>query len=96
MRLISYILLLFIILVGISFSVLNSRQVDVNYYVGQSTIPLSLLIIMVFVIGGLIGMFIGLWLWFKVKIKNRCIRRQLKLAEKEIENLRAIPLHDKH
>jgi putative membrane protein len=96
MRIFTYIFILLIVLLGISFSTLNSGVVDVNYYVGHSSIPLSLLLVLVFAAGCLISIVIGLWLLLKLKVKNYHLKQKLKLAEKEIENLRAIPLQDKH
>ncbi len=96
MRIISYFLLLLIILVGVTFATLNSNAVTVNYYLGHNTMPLSLLLVLVFAIGGLLGILVGFWLLFKIKVKNYRLTQRLKLAETEIENLRAIPLQDKH
>ena len=96
MRIISYFLLLLIILVGVTFATLNSNAVTVNYYIGHNTMPLSLLLVLVFAIGGLLGILVGFWLLFKIKVKNYRLTQRLKLAETEIENLRAIPLQDKH
>lgn len=95
MRIITYLFILVVILFGISFAVLNLESVTVNYYFGQSSLPLSLLLVLVFALGCLIGMLVGFLLLLKQKLKTYRIRQRLKLAEKEIENLRAIPLQDK-
>lgn len=95
MRIISYIFLFIILLFGMTFAALNSESVTVNYYLGQSSLPLSLLLVLVFAAGCLIGMIVGIWLLIKSKMINYRIRQKLALAEKEIENLRAIPLQDK-
>ena len=94
MRIISYFFLLAIVIFGMAFATLNSESVTVNYYFDQSTLPLSLLLVIVFALGCLIGMIVGFWLVLKSKIQNYRIRQKLSLAEKEIENLRAIPLQD--
>ena len=96
MRFITYFLLLIIILIGVTFAVLNPNIVTVHYYLGERTLPLSLLLVFVFSGGCLLGLLIGLWLLLCVKIQNYRLKRQLKTAEKEIENLRAIPLRDRH
>lgn len=95
MRIISYFFLLIIVLFGILFGVLNSESVTINYYLGQSTLPLSLLLVLVFALGCLIGMIVGFWLVIKAKLTNYRLKQRLNLAEKEISNLRAIPLQDK-
>lgn len=77
-----------------TFATLNSATVTIDYYFSQSTLPLSLLLVMVFAFGCLIGMAVGIWLLVKTKIINYRLRQRLTIAEKEIENLRAIPLQD--
>lgn len=96
MRIISYIFLLIVILLGITFAVLNHNEVPINFYVGQRIFPLSFLLAISFVTGGLIGLFVGMGLLLKIKIKNYRLQQQLKISEKEVENLRAIPLQDRH
>ena len=95
MRIISYFFLLIIVLFGMTFATLNSESVTINYYLGQSTLPLSLLLVLAFALGCLIGMMVGIWLLIKAKLVSYRLRQRLNLAEKEIENLRAIPLQDK-
>lgn len=94
MRIISYFFLLMIVLFGMTFATLNSESVTINYYLGESTLPLSLLLVIVFALGCLVGMVVGFWLLIKAKIMNYRMQKRLNLAEKEIENLRAIPLQD--
>lgn len=96
MRIVTYLLLLIIILIGITFAVLNPAVVTMNYYIGQKTLPLSLLLAYVFGIGCCLGLFVGGWLLLKVKITNYRLQQKLKVTEKEVQNLRAIPLQDKH
>lgn len=96
MRIISYFFLFALIGLGVTFAILNPTTVTVNYYVGHHTLSLSLLLVFMFAAGGMLGLLIGLFLLLKAKIKNYRLKQRLKLAEKEIENLRAIPLHDGH
>lgn len=96
MRIITYLLLLIIILTGITFAVLNPAPVVLHYYIGQRTMPLSLLLVSVFASGALAGLIVGLLLLLKAKIKNYHLKQRLKMAEKEVQNLRVIPLQDRH
>lgn len=95
MRFVSYFFLLVIILFGITFSILNANSVTINYYLGERNMPLSLLLAIAFSVGCLVGIIVGFCLLVKIKMKNYRLRQRLTLAEKEIENLRAIPLQDK-
>ena len=94
MRIISYFFLIVIILFGMTFATLNSESVTINYYLGQSSLPLSLLLVFSFACGCMVGMVVGIWLLIKAKLANYRMRHQLNMAEKEINNLRAIPLQD--
>lgn len=94
MRMISYFFLLLIVIFGMTFATLNSASVTIDYYFYQSTLPLSLLLVIVFAMGCLIGMVVGIWLLIKAKMLNYRLRQRLQVAEKEISNLRTIPLQD--
>jgi putative membrane protein len=96
LRIFSYIFILVIVFLGVTFATLNSDLVNINYYIGQKEMPLSLLLSIAFGVGGLLGILVGLWILLKTKMKNFRLKQRLKMAEKEIENLRAIPLQDKH
>jgi putative membrane protein len=94
MRIVSYFFLLVIVLFGLAFAALNSESVTINYYFDQSTLPLSLLLVIVLAFGCLVGMVAGIWLLIKAKMLNYRLSQRLNMAQKEIDNLRAIPLQD--
>lgn len=95
MRIVSLFFVLVIVIFGMTFATLNSDSVTINYYVGQYSLPLSLLLVLVFAGGCLVGMVAGLWLLVKARIEAHRLSHRLSLAEKEVANLRAIPLQDK-
>lgn len=92
MRVFSYLIFLIIMLIGLIFSSLNSTQVVFNYYLGTKTIVLSLLLIFTFGIGMLFGILVAVVSLLKVKKDNLQLKSRLKLVEKEVENLRSIPI----
>ena len=94
MRVLYYLLLLAIILLGASFATLNLQTVTVNYYIAQHSLPLALLLALTFSLGCVFGLILGFWFLFKSKLKLRRLRKRLTLAEKELENLRTIPLRE--
>lgn len=96
MRIFTYILLLLLILLGISFAILNAEPVSIHYYLGQRQLPLSLLLVLALTIGLIIGMMVSGIFYLKLKSENYRIKSRIKIAEKEIENLRAIPIQDPH
>lgn len=96
MRIITYLVVLILILIGITFAALNASPVLINYYVGTSKVPLSLLLVLSLILGIFLGMLISLLPYLRVHNKNRRLRQRLKIVEQELTNLRAIPLKDEH
>lgn len=94
MRIISCILFILVLLLGVSFAILNSQPVAINYYLNNTSIALSLLLVLVLGVGIIIGWLTGLLLWLRAKAENRRLNRQIKLLEKEVTNLRMSPIKD--
>jgi len=96
MRIVSYILIILIIILGLTFAVLNAGTVALNYYFGVVHISLSLLLVMALGLGVLLGLLASLAPIFRLKRKNSKLSHRVKEAEEEIENLRSIPINDSH
>lgn len=94
MRIISLILLILLVLLGITFAILNAEVVNIHYYFGRSQMPLSLLLVLTFSLGMLIGLLVSSVFYFRAKRELFRLKSRLRTTEKEIENLRAIPLQD--
>jgi len=95
MRILLYIVFLLIVLLGISFAYLNADSVTFNYYLGERSMPLSLLLICSLGVGLILGFAVVLIAWIKLKAKNIRLKKRLKSAKQEIENLRAIPIRER-
>lgn len=96
MRIFTYGLFIVIALFSLTFACLNAEPVGINYYIGHSKLPLSLLLALAFCGGAILGLLIGFVTWFRLKRENTRLTQRVKLAEKEISNLRVIPLRDNH
>ena len=96
MRIVMIILYLALILVGVTFAVLNASSVQVNLYLTTLTMPISVLMTLMLGVGMVLGFVLFLWRYIRLKNDHRNIKNQLRLTEKEIKNLRAIPLKDQH
>ena len=94
MRIIAYIFLILIIILGVSFACLNAAPVSVHYYIGEHTLPLSLLMVCVFGCGALLGILSSIIPLLRLKTENFRLRKRVKAAEKEVSNLRTSPLKD--
>jgi lipopolysaccharide assembly protein A len=93
MRCITYLFLIVLFILGLIFAGLNADLVSVNYYWDTKRLPLSLLTILSFILGGLLTALIT---YIKLKYVNRRLRHRLILVEKELSNLRALPFKDQH
>lgn len=96
MRVISIIFLIFLILLGVTFAVLNAGAVTLNYYVGVKQISLSILLVFSIILGVFFGFLAMLFPLIRLKKENFQLRHQVKIIEKEVENLRSIPIQSKH
>ena len=95
MRLLHYVLILLVLLAGVSFSMLNPGQITINYWLSTKTLPVPLFSVMIFVLGFFIGLLLTAGLFLGARMESWRLRRKLGLAEKEIQNLRTLPVQDR-
>lgn len=96
MRILMLVFYVLIIIIGVSFAALNATSVDVNLYFKIISMPISVLMTIMLGIGILIGFVLFITRYWRLKNECHKIKNQLKLTEKEIKNLRSIPLQDQH
>lgn len=94
MRIFSYLFLLIVMLVGLTFASLNSTVVTFNYYLGVVNIALSLLLVFALGAGIILGLMTAIFPWLKIKRDNMRLKSRLKVVEKEVENLRSLPIRE--
>lgn len=85
MRIFSYIILLLIIFLGLTFAVLNAEPVTLNYYFGAGKISLSLLLVLSLGLGALLGLLVAAVPLIRLKKNNYQLKNQLKRTEKQRE-----------
>ena len=95
-RLVYLSLTLFVIIFGIVFAVLNAESVQLNYYLGAVELPLSLVLVLAMILGAILGIFASLSFVIGSRRNASKLKRTVEVAEKEILNLRNIPIKDKH
>lgn len=96
MRLLMLVLYIVLIILGVSFAALNASSVEVNFYFKTVSMPTSVLMTIMLGVGILIGFLLFISRYWRLKMECRKISNQLRLTEKEIKNLRSIPLQDQH
>jgi lipopolysaccharide assembly protein A len=75
MRIFTTTSIIVVVLLGFTFAYLNAEPVALYYYFGQRTLPLSLLLILFFIMGAFIGLGVGSWRLFRVKRELSRLRR---------------------
>ena len=95
LKVLKFLLLVLVALIGAAFAYINPGLVTVSYYLGELQLPLGLLIFVLLGIGMLAGAVASLTWFVRLKRENRTLRRRFALAHQEIDNLRAMPLRDR-
>ena len=88
MRIFTIILIATVALLGVGFALLNSDMVVVKYYFGELTSPLSMVLVITFLIGIIIGIICNLCFLLKLKFTNRALVKQNKKLEDELSHIR--------
>lgn len=93
-KIISLVFSVFLVLLGLSFAILNAELVQLNLYIRTWQIPLSLAMIVTLILGVLLGFCIASIKIISLKRENSKLRKKSDVVEKEISNLRTMPLKD--
>jgi len=95
-RIVYSFIFLVLVIFGIVFAVLNAEPVKLNYYFGSEEVPLSLIIVFAMIVGAILGVVASASMIFSNRREVMKLRKSVELAEKEVTNLRAIPIRDNH
>jgi len=92
-RIVIFVLLLLVTLLGLSFALMNAESVQLNYYFGTLQAPLSLVVVLAIILGAGLGVLASLSI---VVGQKRELAKLRKSAKEEVSNLRSLPLKDTH
>ncbi len=93
-RIAKLILLFVILLLGLAFHLKNNQLIELNYYLGSVELSLSLMIVIALGLGSVLGILASLPLVIKLKRQQMKLNKQVQNTEKEINNLRVLPVKD--
>lgn len=85
---------LLVMVIAVIFVVLNSTHVQFNYYFGSLSMYLPFLLFMTLLVGAGLGFLAMLPWWWRGVMKLRACKTNLRRSEKEISNLRNLPMKD--
>lgn len=93
-RLITLGAILVFLALGLLFHVRNDQFVTLDYYAGVINLPFSLWMFISLAVGSAFGVLASLPVIVKLKRENARLSKQVKVTERELNNLRVIPLRD--
>ncbi len=95
LRLIKFLFLLAMAVLGAGFASINPETATIHYYFGDLTLPMGMLMLGVLGLGMLLGLLASIFILLKIRRENSRLRRKAELANMEVNNLRTIPLQDR-
>lgn len=94
-RLMYGVVVLWMVLVGITFTTKNAQMVELNYYFGIHWVtPLSFMLLTTFTVGIAFGVLASLAMLARMQRQLLQTRRETRQLEQEVNNLRALPIRD--
>lgn len=96
MKQIIYLLIITLLFLGGVFSFLNPGSITINYYLDSLVVSKAIFVIATVCLGFLFGLVIALAIYIRLKRVNYSLKKQIYLANKELDNLRTIPIKDHH
>lgn len=95
-RIVIFAVLLLVMLLGLSFALMNANSVRLMYYFGEVQAPLSLVVVLAIALGAFLGVLASMGMVVGQKREIAKLRKSVKIAEEEVSNLRSLPLKDSH
>ena len=89
-RLLGFLLLVILVLFGLSFAVLNSQPVALNFYFDTRDIPLSMIVVVSLAAGAVTGVLVSLGTIIRLKQQTGSLRRRLRSARKDADQARIL------
>lgn len=90
-RLLGFLLLIVLIVLGLSFAVLNAQLVSLNYYLGYREIPLSIIVVLSLAAGAVIGALVSMGVILRLKHQASQLRKKLRQAEQAAQQMQILP-----
>jgi len=90
-RIIVVFLVLAVAALAAVFANLNPAVIPLDLAFGEIQAPLTLVIVACLALGWVLGLISASFMIFRMMAQRGTLRRSLKLAEKEVENLRSMP-----
>jgi putative membrane protein len=81
------------LVLGASFAVMNDALVTLDLYFITPDLPLSLILLFAVGAGIVLGAVASMFFFLRIKKENTTLKRQARLVQQEVKNLRAMPIN---
>jgi uncharacterized integral membrane protein len=95
-RVIYAVIFIIVLITGLLFFVKNNQVMEFNYIAGSKDLPVSFLLFASLCMGVLLGLVASLPVIVRLKQKSTKLEKQIRVIEKEINNIRVMPVRNKH
>jgi lipopolysaccharide assembly protein A len=95
-RVLRAVLILAVIAVAVLLTWVNITPIELRYLVGAVEIPLPVALWVSLFVGAVLGIVACMGRLLRLQRENRLLRKQKRLAETELNNLRNLPIKDGH
>ncbi|MDN5848092.1 MAG: LapA family protein [Nitrococcus sp.] len=85
-------MIIIIVMLGLSFAMLNQDVARLNYYFGSISTPLSLLLTIVLVVGAILGALSTVGILLRQRAEIARLRRRTKMEHKAISERSKLPV----
>lgn len=93
-RLVDLITIIIIVILGLSFAMLNTAEVQLNYYFGVTSTPLSLLLVIMLLVGAILGALSTFGILLRQRAEIARLRRRTKMEHKALTERAKLPVGD--
>jgi uncharacterized integral membrane protein len=93
-RILSLVIVLLVLLLGLAFHLRNAQFVELNFYAGVVALPFSLWMFLALLAGACLGVLAWLPIMLRLRRANARLSRQVRTHQRELDNLRVIPVRE--
>ncbi len=91
LRIVIFVIVVIVFILGLGFHLQNDHLVEFRFYTGAVEYPLSVFLVLAFITGTVCGVSAMLKLVIQLQARNRKLKKEMRLREQEVSNLRSIP-----
>ena len=93
-RFITLVIKILFFILAVVLGLKNQQIINLNYLIAQNEIRLSTLLAIIFSIGFIASALVNFFFYFKLKIKNRQLRKLNKKQRQELNELRSLAVKE--